>query len=106
MVSLAIPVQLLRLLCNLQLLSFLFYQEATSVFALIELSRRLRTLRAQEGEGDIPKSAMLKTPDTLELARRLASLGGLEDRPWTAESTLDKGAGAASADMVGEGLYS
>lgn len=50
---------------------------------------------------------MLKTPGTLELARRLASLaslGGLDDRPWTAESTLDKGAGAASADMVDEGL--
>lgn len=46
---------------------------------------------------------MLKTPDTLELARRLASLGGFDDRPCTAESTLDKGAGPASADMVDGG---
>jgi hypothetical protein len=48
---------------------------------------------------------MLKTPGTLELARRLAPLSsaGLDDRPWTAESTLDNGAGPASADMVDEG---
>ena len=50
---------------------------------------------------------MLKTPGTLELARRLAPLSsaGLDDRPWTPESTLDKGAGAASEDMLDEGLY-
>jgi hypothetical protein len=51
---------------------------------------------------------MLKTPGTLELARRLAPLSSavLDDRPWTAESTLDKGAGAASEDMLEGGLYS
>lgn len=54
---------------------------------------------------DIPKSLMLYTPGTLELALRF-SLGGLDERPWTAESTLVKGVGtstdaeAASADMV------
>lgn len=58
-------------------------------------------------KGHIPKSLMLKTPGTLELARRLAPLSsaGLDDRPWTAESTLDKGAGAASEDMLDEVLY-
>ena len=50
---------------------------------------------------------ILKTPGTLELARRLAPLSSavLDDRPWTPESTLDKGAGAASADMVDEGGF-
>ena len=61
--------------------------------------------RQPRGGEDIPKSLMLNTPGTLELARRF-SLGGLEERPWTAESTLDKGVGAASADMVDEVLYS
>lgn len=42
---------------------------------------------------------MLKTPGTLELALRF-SLGGLDERPCTAESTFDKGAGAASVDIV------
>jgi hypothetical protein len=62
----------------------------------------------QKGVGaNIPKSLMLYTPGTLELALRFGSafapsLGGLDDRPWTAESTFDKGVGAASAaDMIG-----
>ena len=45
---------------------------------------------------NVPKSLMLKTPGTLELALRFASfeasLGGLLERPWTAESTLLRGA--------------
>jgi hypothetical protein len=61
----------------------------------------------EDREGDIPKSRILKTPGTLELARRLAPLSsaGLDDRPWTAESTFDNGAGPASADMVEEGGF-
>jgi hypothetical protein len=57
-------------------------------------------------EADIPKSLMLYTPGTLELALRFgsafaSSFGELDDRPWTAESTFDKGVGAASAaDMI------
>lgn len=53
---------------------------------------------------DVPNSLMLKTPLTaLELALRcLGSVfGGLDERPCTAESTLVRGAGPASADIVG-----
>lgn len=49
---------------------------------------------------DIPKSLMLKTPGTLELALRFPSFAasfGLDERPWTAESTLLKG---SVADMM------
>ncbi len=57
-----------------------------------------------DGWRGIPKSLILNTPEAAaELCLRfaaLSSLGGLDDRPWTAESTLDKGAGAASADMI------
>jgi hypothetical protein len=59
-------------------------------------------------KGHVPKSRILKTPGTLELCLRvlasLASLGGLEERPWTAESTLLRGLGAASADMMIDGV--
>ena len=81
---------------------------AKSVFALMELVRWVRTpMAGGKPEENIPKSLMLKTPGTLELARRLAPLSsaGLDDRPWTAESTVDKGAGAASADMMDEGGF-
>ena len=47
---------------------------------------------------------MLKTPGTLELALRFPSLAaslGLDERPWTAESTLLKG---SVADMMGSSL--
>jgi hypothetical protein len=43
---------------------------------------------------------MLKTPGTLELARRWTfSLGGDDERPWTAESTLVR-VFSVSADMI------
>lgn len=55
-------------------------------------------------EKDVPRSLMLNTPEAAaELCLRfaaLSSLGGLDDKPWTAESTLERGAGAASADMI------
>jgi hypothetical protein len=46
---------------------------------------------------DVPKSLMFMTPSALELVLRcfVPSLGGLDERPWTAESTLVRG-----ADMV------
>jgi hypothetical protein len=55
-----------------------------------------------EGKGDIPRSLMFITPAALELTLRCLapSLGGLDERPWTAESTLVRGEGAASADMM------
>ena len=45
---------------------------------------------------------MFATPAALELTLRCLapSLGGLDERPWTAESTLVRGLGAASVDMM------
>jgi len=51
----------------------------------------------------VPKSSIRNTPGTLELALRLAgslSFAGLDERPCTAESTLERGAGPASADIM------
>ncbi len=38
------PVQLLRLLCNLQLLAFLFYTDTAVSNAMMELTRTIRTV--------------------------------------------------------------
>jgi hypothetical protein len=45
---------------------------------------------------------MFITPAALELTLRCLapSLGGLDERPWTAESTLVRGLAVASADMM------
>lgn len=55
-----------------------------------------------EGRDDVPRSLMFITPAALELTLRCfaPSLGGLDERPWTAESTLVRGLGAVSADMM------
>lgn len=69
-----------------------------------------RLPRRGDGQDDKPKSLMLKTPGAaVELALRClgaaSSLGGLEERPWTAESTLERGVGAASVDMIVVGVF-
>ena len=57
----------------------------------------------------IPRSLMLNTPGAavdealLCFGAAASSLGGLDERPWTAESTLERGDGPASVDMVGGG---
>jgi hypothetical protein len=45
---------------------------------------------------------MFITPAALELTLRCLapSLGGLDERPWTAESTLVRGFAEASVDMM------
>lgn len=55
-----------------------------------------------EGRDDVPRSLMFITPVALELTLRCfaPSLGGLDERPWTAESTLVRGLDAVSADMM------
>lgn len=60
------------------------------------------SMGVSEGKEDVPRSLMFITPAALELALRCLgpSLGGLDERPWTAESTLVRGLGAASADMI------
>lgn len=101
-----VPIQFLRLLCYLELLAFLFYESM--------LSADVGTLVGGAGIPDLsgcqatryrgyglPKSLMLYTPVALELALRwpfLSFCGGEDDRPETAESTLDRG--AVSADMA------
>jgi hypothetical protein len=54
------------------------------------------------GGGSVPRSLMFITPAALELALRCLgpSLGGLDERPWTAESTLVREMAAGSADMI------
>jgi len=66
------------------------------------LSLRQRQMGSVLRQRYVPKSSILNTPGTLELALRLAgSLSfGLDERPCTAESTLERGAGPASADMM------
>jgi len=77
-----IPVQFLRLLCNLQFLSFLFY-----ITTHVSLDTDGIEPAAPEGDrsqrGIKPKSLMFQTPVVLELALRFfaPSLGGLDDRP-------------------------
>jgi len=80
-----VPVQLLRLLSNLDLLPFLFYI-MISVSVCID---RIKPVGPEDddcgrgkGKGNIPKSAMLKTPGTLELALRFpSSLAEVPARP-------------------------
>jgi hypothetical protein len=53
--------------------------------------------------GDVPRSLMLYTPAALELALRCplaASLGGDDERPCTAESTLVSGSDMLSGLLV------
>lgn len=63
-------------------------------------------MEQRRGEDDEPKSLMLNTPGAaVEEALRClgtadSSLAGLEERPWTAESTLERGDGPASVDMM------
>lgn len=53
---------------------------------------------------DIPRSLMLKTPGTLELfllGACFSSLGGDDERPCTAESTLVSGSDMIADDQIG-----
>lgn len=66
------------------------------------LARAVRCAQTRETRGmgaDIPRSLMFRTPgcDVEPVLRWPLSLGGDDDRPWTAESTLDNG-----SDMVVE----
>ena len=96
-----VPVQLLRLLRNLELLSFFLY---IAMSVRVRIDGREPDSPERDGR-DVPRSLMLKTPGTLELALRFSLTS--EARPWTAESTLVKG---SVADMMmvgaGRGYYS
>jgi hypothetical protein len=95
-----IPVQFLRLLCNLKVYSLLLC--ITSVVSLRDAGSWAGSAGVggvSEGKGHVPRSLMFIIPAALELTLRCfaPSLGGLDERPWTAESTLLRG---LSADMI------
>lgn len=102
-----IPIQLLRLRRNHNLLILLLYKSQHQLISLNHpitppqphhnLPNQNKTQR-RHNVADVPSSAILKTPLTLLLVRRwaiLRSLGGLEDRLLMAESTFVRSAGVS-----------
>jgi hypothetical protein len=80
-----VPVQLLRLLSNLDLLPFLFYimiRVSVCIDGIKPVGPEDDDCGRRRGKGSIPKSAMLKIPGTLELALRFpSSLAGVPAIP-------------------------